>query len=89
MASIVFLLLFIGIILVVSGYIKSNQQCPPPTVEFRYVPMTFTEEQNLNRPVLSIFGKMFKDNDAWMQDYGYADSTAIRQLRGVDREFIS
>jgi hypothetical protein len=90
MKSFVFLLLFIGVILVVSGYIKSDQQCPPSTVEYRYVPQTFEQEQDLDKPVLSIFGKMFKDNSAWVQANGYADQTSIRKLRGeVDTEFIS
>jgi len=80
MRSIVILFLLIGICLVVVGYVQSNQSCPPPVVEFRYVPRTFEEEQNLPRPVLSIFDQMFNGDDAWQQTQGYADKWTAREL---------
>jgi len=80
MRSIVILFLLVGICLVVIGYVKSNQNCPPPVVEFRYVPRTFEEEQNLPRPLLSIFGQMFNSDDAWQQTQGYADKYLSRRL---------
>ena len=72
MKSFIFLFLFIGLILVVVGYVKSNQQCPPPTVQFRYVPKTFTDEQSTPIPLVSIFGKMFEDASPWQSAVGYA-----------------
>ena len=66
MRSIVILFLLVGICLVVVGYVQSNQACPPPVVEFRYLPQTFEQEQNLQQPVLSTFGTMFNQDDAWM-----------------------
>jgi hypothetical protein len=50
MRSIVILFLLVGICLVVVGYVQSNQACPPPVVEFRYLPQTFEQEQNLQQP---------------------------------------
>ena len=86
MRSIVILFLLVGICLVVVGYVQSNQQCPPPVVEFKYVPRTFEEEQNLPRPVLSIFGSMFNEDSAWMQTQGYADKYTSRQLTETQRD---
>ncbi len=74
MKSLVILLLIIGICMVVIGYNKSNQICPANRVEFRYIPRTFEQEQETPAPVLSVFGKMFQDEDAWMKVQGYASS---------------
>ena len=84
MRSIVILFLLVGIILLAVGYIKSNQACPPPVVEFRYVPRTFTQEQDVPQPVLSIFGNMFSEDSAWMQTQGYADKYTQRELNEID-----
>lgn len=80
MKSIVILLMLVGVICVVIGYIKSNQQCPPPVVEFRYLPQTFEQQQDLPQPVLSIFGKMFNSDSAWVQTQGYASEVMERKL---------
>lgn len=74
MKSIIFLLLIFGIIFVSVGYYKSNQQCPPPIVQFRYVPQTFEQEQLSQEPILSSFNSMFEDNSAWMKNQGYSES---------------
>jgi len=80
MRSIVILFLLIGICLVVVGYVQSNQSCPPPVVEFKYVPQTFEQEQNLPTPLLSVFGSMFNEDSAWEQTQGYADKTSARKM---------
>ena len=76
MKSIIFLFAFIGLILIAIGYIKSNQECPPPVVEIRYVSRSFTEESNINTPVLSIFGSMFKESSPWNKNVGYGNDIA-------------
>ena len=73
MKALVFLLMFIGFVFVVIGFVKTNQECPPPIVQFRYIPKTFNEEQNVQVPVSSIFGKMFNDITPWQEKAGYAD----------------
>ncbi len=79
MRSFVILLLVVGICMVVIGYNKSNQICPANRVEFRYIPKTFEQEQEAPVPVLSVFGKMFQDEDAWMKKEGYASSMITAQ----------
>jgi len=80
MRAIVILFLLIGICLVVVGYVKSNQSCPPPVVEFKYIPRSFEDDQILQRPVMSIFGQMFSGDDAWTQTQGFADKVYSRDL---------
>lgn len=72
MKGFLFFLLFIGLIFVVTGYIQSNQQCPPPVVVYRYIPRTFEEEQDNPAPLMSVFGKMFEEPDQYMKYRGYA-----------------
>jgi hypothetical protein len=84
MNSFVFLFLLIGIMMMFIGYLKSNQSCPPPIVEYRYIPRSFEDEQVLETPVLSIFGKMFSDVSPWEREVGYStfsEQTTLRNLK--------
>jgi hypothetical protein len=49
------------------GYVKSNQTCPPPVIDFRYLDKTFEEQQSLPVPLSSIYSNMFEGKDAWIQ----------------------
>lgn len=69
MKSIVILLWFIGIIAIVIGYINQIQQCPPPKVEYRYIPRTFEEEQNDPVKITQLFRGMFEQPSPWAAGY--------------------
>jgi hypothetical protein len=74
MKSIILIMALFGIILFATGYVKSNLQCPPPRIEYRYIPKSFDDEQNTDVPLLSISGiySMFENDSAWTQDTSYA-----------------
>jgi hypothetical protein len=74
MKSIILLLAIIGIILLAVGYVKSNLQCPPSKIEYRYIDKTFQDEQDVDTPLLSISGiySMFENDSPWIQDNSYA-----------------
>jgi hypothetical protein len=55
MKSIILLLAIIGIIIVCSGYIQNNLQCPPPIVQYRYIEKTFQQEQDTQQPLFGSF----------------------------------
>lgn len=67
MRSLVILLSIIMICIICIGYVKSNQSCPPPVIDFRYLNKTFEEQQSLPVPLSSIYSNMFEGNDAWIQ----------------------
>ena len=67
MKSIIILLIMMGVIFITVGYIKTNQMCPPPIVQYRYYPRSFEEEQTNPIPVSAIFGKMFKERSPWIK----------------------
>ena len=66
--------------MVVVGYNKSNQVCPANRVDFRYIPRTFEQEQEAPTPILSVYGKMFQDNDAWVDTQGFASDRGRRTM---------
>lgn len=74
MKSIILLLAVIGIILLAVGYVKSNLQCPPAKIEYRYISKTFEDEQDVTSPIMSIGGmySMFENDSPWIADNSYA-----------------
>ena len=76
MKSIVLILALVGIILIAIGYVKSNLQCPPSKIEYRYITKDFEDEQNVQTPVLSVSGmySMFEGDTPWIQDRSFATS---------------
>ncbi len=68
MKSLILVLLIIGLVMIGVGYTKSNMQCPPPRIEYRYVPKSFNEEQQVHTPIMAISGMsgMFNNEDTWL-----------------------
>ena len=62
------ILLFIGILLTSIGYVKSENSCPAPIIEYRYIPRTFQEEQDNPTKVTEIFETMFDNQSPWISD---------------------
>lgn len=67
----IYLLLFAGVIFIVIGYAASKRECPPPVIEYRFIPRTFTEEQDSPVSLEDIYSKMFRE--ASPQPGGYVD----------------
>jgi len=44
--------------------------CPDPSIEYRYVPRTFKEEQKERVPIEDIFNKLFAHPSPWMISRG-------------------
>lgn len=74
MRSIIIILAIIGVVMVAIGFVQNNQQCPPPVIQYRYVPKTFTEEQQVQTPLLSMSSiyNMFEKDDPWYVERSYA-----------------
>ena len=69
MKSFFVILLFIGIIWIIIGYINQIQTCPPPQVEYRYIPRTFEEEQTSPAKVSQLFRDMFEKPSPWVAGF--------------------
>jgi hypothetical protein len=74
MRSIITLLAMIGVILIAVGFIQNSMQCPPGLVEYRYIPKTFDQEQQVHTPLLSMSGiyQTFEDDDPWFLQKSWA-----------------
>ncbi len=59
MKSLIVILTFIGIMSVVVGYINQLKKCPPPKIEYRYVPRTFQQDQENPVKVSELYSTMF------------------------------
>ena len=69
MRSLIILLFLIGVIMIVYDIQKDN--CPPPRIEYRYIPKTFEEEQLEQLPILGIYGDLFTKATPWTESVGY------------------
>tara|TARA_Y100000389_G_scaffold28726_1_gene24530 strand:- start:421 stop:675 length:255 start_codon:yes stop_codon:yes gene_type:complete len=54
-------LLLAGIVFITIGYTKMSFKCPPPRVEYRYIPRQIYEEQIYDNNVMKTFQNMFQD----------------------------
>lgn len=54
-------LLLFGIVLMTIGFTKMTVRCPPPSIEYRYIPRNMYEEAIYDQNVMSKFKKMFSD----------------------------
>ena len=86
MNSIILFLIFIGILFIVVGYINQKKYCPLPTVEYRYIPRTFEEEQSNPVRVEQLYRGMFNDTNVWLTKMGYTFPT---KNSDINRFYIS
>ena len=62
----VLLICFIlSIMLLYMGFMNTFWKCPPPRIEYRYVPRSFYEEQLQETDIMSHFSKMFDKPSTW------------------------
>lgn len=67
MKSLVFLLMLIGFVFITVGVVKSNQQCPVPKVQYRYIPQTFAQQQQVDPHLTATFKDMFEKDSPWLR----------------------
>ena len=65
MKSLSLVLLIIGLILFIIGYVREENFSRPEKVVYRYVPRSFKEEQENPTPIMSIYSRMFSGNNPW------------------------
>lgn len=87
MQSIVIIGLFAGVLMITVGYINQLQKCPPPIIEYRYIPRTFKEEQNNPTRVSEIFSQMFQEPTPWIAGMKMDGNTS--RNNNINRYFIT
>ncbi len=70
MKSIALLLLFIGLMFLVIGYMNQVTEVKKPIVEYRYIPRTFKEEQNEPPILTDLYRNMFDGQQPYMYGLG-------------------
>ena len=65
MKSILLFIFLIGIFMVLFGYSKNYKGCPPPLIEYRYIPRSQYEEQMKPPNIFKSHKAMFQDAEVW------------------------
>jgi hypothetical protein len=86
MKSIALLLLLIGIVLITIGYTKMKIKCPPPRIEYRFVPQTFLDQQLDSANISNALGSLFEGKDPW---FGEDVTTTKSQALNSRENFFS
>jgi hypothetical protein len=68
MKSLITILTFMGIISVAIGYVNQLQKCPPPKIEYRYIPRTFEQDQDNPVKVSQLYHTMFTQPTPWIRE---------------------
>ena len=55
----------IGLIFIVIGYLENYKKCPPPKIEYRYVPRSFYEEQVSSINLRKHYSNIFDEPSTW------------------------
>jgi len=79
MRTIALLLLFIGVSMVITGYVRDKRYKQEVKVVYKYIPRTFQESQDNPPPLMSIFSKMFNEPSPWI---GNLDKNIERKNKG-------
>lgn len=85
MKSIIIVLTFLGIIGIAVGYVNQLQKCPPPKIEYRYIPRTFQQDQDNPVKVSELYHTMFTEPTPWIRGV----NTNPSKNSEVNRYFIS
>ena len=85
MKSLVTILTFIGIMSIMLGYVNQIGKCPPPPIEYRFVPRTFQEEQENPVKISELYNTMFTEPTPWIR--GFISSPTKNSE--INRYFIS
>ena len=77
--------LVVGLALIVVSWMATNKECPPPRIEYRFIPRSFKEEQDSPVPVSQIFDQMFNQPTVFVQ--GVLGRTVTKD--NVNQYFVS
>ena len=76
MKSIVFIIFIIGIIFITIGYTQNYNKCPPPQIEYRYIPRSFYEEQITSMNLKNFYSDVFNQPSTW-STYPFNNKSAM------------
>lgn len=85
MRSLITILAFLGILSITVGYINQLKKCPPPKIEYRYIPRTFQQDQENPVKVSELYHTMFAEPTPWIRGVNANPS----KNNEINRYFIS
>ena len=79
MKSLILIFFIIGVVMITKGYMENYSKCPLPTIEYRYIPRNFYEEQITETNVKNTYSDMFNKSDTWGK-YPVGDAEVISKV---------
>ena len=78
MKSLILIFFIIGVVMITKGYMENYSKCPLPTIECRYIPRNFYEEQITETNVKNTYSDMFNKScrTAWSKYPNNIDDTS-------------
>lgn len=86
MKALIFILMFIGMVLITFNSIGQTNTCPQKEIIYKYIPRTFEEEQNEPVYPSDIFKTMFTQQSPWVRSI---QGTDARRAETINKYFIS
>lgn len=84
--TIVLILIFIGILCITVGIVKTTKECPPQKIIYRYIPRPI-ENEDLEPVFLEdIFKTMFSRESPWVTSMNSIDT---RKNEAINKYYIS
>ena len=79
-------IIFLGILCMTIGIMKTSQQCQESKIIYRYIPRTFEQEQLEPVYVSDIFKTMFSRESPWTTSMNTIDT---RKHEAINKYFIN
>lgn len=83
--NVMIVILFIALLLITVSYTKMNATCTKTRIEYRYIPRTFTEEQDSPVSVSELFNNLFSQPSPWVAGFALDKTTRT----DLNKHFIS
>ena len=77
--------MFVGMLAITVGYVNQLKKCPPPKIEYRYVPRTFQQDQENPVKISELYHTMFAEPTPWIRNMG----VSTPKSNEINRYFVS
>ncbi len=84
--NVLIITIFIGLIFVVIDLVKTDRECPPNKIIYRYIPRTMDEEDESPAFASDVFRTMFSQPSPWINSI---DNMMLKKREDINSFFIS
>lgn len=86
MKIVLIMLIFVGILFVAIDLARTEKQCPPNQIIYRFIPRTLDEELEAPAFATDVFRTMFSQPSPWIKSI---DNMMLQKREDINQFFIS